>query len=425
LEKLERRTEEAFLKYVEGSYVCFLAGDDEQTAKLDEDLLMYLEKDNEVIEAEIEGVSDENGVLLQSVDELGKTIEDLPQRQTRLEELATDIEKFHELVRQLNEQKSARLQKVSEQTTELNTNETKLREKEEQIRHLQNVIDTQGITVEDVRELGVEHAQLKGKIEKVARVKQGHDEKALQSQADLQKSFAKLEALSCAGFNSNVKKLNLMDRYGRKQKTNIELDMDRAHEEKQDGMLGGVDLKTGVIPLLTNRKDDCERQLSEIRVELLKVTDVIESSHATVTDTKGAMKALEEQIQRAEDDFKRVTKQHESTHAVKLEELTSLENKVAALQNPVALEAAVHRCHRQCTELEAHRKRYQDENMMQKRAVLTEINNAMGICAEYREYQDKIIKKVKGCISACDIPRIELSDRDAKKLSCGEDLGQN
>lgn len=124
----------------------------------------------------------------------------------------------------------------------------------------------------------------------MARVKRGHDERALQAEADLRKSFAKLEALSCAGFNSKVGKMGLMDRYGRKRKTNIELDVHRAHEEKQDGMLGGVDLKTGVIPLLNERKEDSERQLSELRVELMKVTDTIESSHATVTDTKDAMK---------------------------------------------------------------------------------------------------------------------------------------
>lgn len=76
LDQLERRTEEAFLKYVETAYVSFLAGDDVQTAKLEEDLLMYLEKDNMVIEAEIEGVSEANGALFESVNEAGKEIEE-------------------------------------------------------------------------------------------------------------------------------------------------------------------------------------------------------------------------------------------------------------------------------------------------------------------------------------------------------------
>jgi len=417
LDQLERRTEEAFLKYVETAYVSFLAGDDVQTAKLEEDLLMYLEKDNMVIEAEIEGVSETNGALFESVNELGKEIEDLPQRQTRLEELATDIEKFHELVRQLNEQKAARTQKVAEQMTELHQKEKRLREKEDLVKNLQHVIENQELTVADVQELDAKHMQLKSKIDKVARVKKGNDEIALQNFADLKKSFAKLEALSYAGFNAAVGELGLMDKYGRKQKTNIELNMDRAHEEKENGMLGGVDLKASIIPLLSTRKDDSTTQLSDLKVKMLKAQYKIESSHVIVKETKDAMRVLEEQKQRGEDDLKKVTHELESAHAAKLQELKLVEEKIDALRNPVALEAAVSRCMRQCSELEAQRKRYQDENLMRKHAVLAEINDALRTCAEYKEYEDKTVKKVNRFITEFDIPKIELSSSDKQKLS--------
>lgn len=116
-----------------------------------------------------------------------------------------------------------------------------LRDKEDRVRNLEDVVATQSITVEDVAELEAEHAQQTKKIDDVARVGRGHNERALQAQADLQKSFVKLEALPCAGFNSKVGNLGpLMDKYGRKRRTIIELDVGRAGEEKQDGMLGGV-----------------------------------------------------------------------------------------------------------------------------------------------------------------------------------------
>ena len=130
---------------------------------------------------------------------------------------------------------------------------------------------------------------------------------------------------------------------------------------------------------------------------------------------------MEEQIRRAEENFERLGKEHESEHAIKLEELAALENRVAALQNPVALEASIKRCQRRCIELEAQRKRYQDESLVHRKAVLTEINNAVRICAEYREYQDKTVREVKGGIAACSIPEVELSARDVQKLACGED----
>lgn len=60
IEKLEARTEQAFLKYVEISYGSFLSGDDAHFEKLELEFLDYNEKDNMVIEQTIERVMDEN-----------------------------------------------------------------------------------------------------------------------------------------------------------------------------------------------------------------------------------------------------------------------------------------------------------------------------------------------------------------------------
>jgi kinetochore protein NDC80 len=60
IEKLEARTEQAFLKYVEISYGSFLSGDDAHFEKLELEFLDYNEKDSMVIEQTIERVMDEN-----------------------------------------------------------------------------------------------------------------------------------------------------------------------------------------------------------------------------------------------------------------------------------------------------------------------------------------------------------------------------
>lgn len=62
VEKLEKRTELAYLKYTEISYGAFLSGDDEHFEKMEVDFLEYHEKDNMVIEQVIEGIMDENVV---------------------------------------------------------------------------------------------------------------------------------------------------------------------------------------------------------------------------------------------------------------------------------------------------------------------------------------------------------------------------
>jgi kinetochore protein NDC80 len=66
-ETLENRSEQAFLKYVEISYNSFLSGDDDLLEKMEVDLLQYFEKDNIVIEREIEKQVDDNNVIEEKI----------------------------------------------------------------------------------------------------------------------------------------------------------------------------------------------------------------------------------------------------------------------------------------------------------------------------------------------------------------------
>ena len=68
-DKLESRTEKAFLKYVEISYGSFLSGDDAHFENMEMELLEYFEKDNIVIEQAIEGATDENMAAVEAVNE--------------------------------------------------------------------------------------------------------------------------------------------------------------------------------------------------------------------------------------------------------------------------------------------------------------------------------------------------------------------
>jgi kinetochore protein NDC80 len=66
-EAMELRTDRAFLLYVEVAYESFLAGDDETYDALEEELLDYFEKDQMVLEQEIEQVTDENATVVESI----------------------------------------------------------------------------------------------------------------------------------------------------------------------------------------------------------------------------------------------------------------------------------------------------------------------------------------------------------------------
>jgi Protein involved in chromosome segregation, interacts with SMC proteins len=75
-ETLEDRSEKAFLKYVEISYNSFLSGDDDLLEKLEVDLLQYFEKDNIMIEREIEKVVDDNNTVEEEISQIKKAGEE-------------------------------------------------------------------------------------------------------------------------------------------------------------------------------------------------------------------------------------------------------------------------------------------------------------------------------------------------------------
>jgi SMC interacting uncharacterized protein involved in chromosome segregation len=75
-ETLENRSEKAFLKYVEISYNSFLSGDDDLLEKLEVDLLQYFEKDNIMIEREIEKVVDDNNAVEEEILQIKKAGEE-------------------------------------------------------------------------------------------------------------------------------------------------------------------------------------------------------------------------------------------------------------------------------------------------------------------------------------------------------------
>ena len=70
-EDLDLRTERAFLLYIDLAYNKYLSGDDETYEALEEEFLDYFEKDQMVLEQEIEKVTDENAVVVESITNVG------------------------------------------------------------------------------------------------------------------------------------------------------------------------------------------------------------------------------------------------------------------------------------------------------------------------------------------------------------------
>jgi kinetochore protein NDC80 len=71
MEELERKTDKAFFKFLSDNYSAFLEGNQALTEDLEEAFVDSFERDNMVIEQEIERVNELNGLIVEKMNHLG------------------------------------------------------------------------------------------------------------------------------------------------------------------------------------------------------------------------------------------------------------------------------------------------------------------------------------------------------------------
>jgi DNA gyrase/topoisomerase IV subunit A len=107
------------------------------------------------------------------------------------------------------------------------------------------------------------------------------------------------------------------------------------------------------------------------------------------------IKIVEDKKTKCEETLNREREQQEAALAIRLREVTAVENKVEALRDPAALEEQITRFQRQCVQLEALRMKHEEENIAQKKAVQSEINAALQSVADYKVYVQKKLAEVQ------------------------------
>jgi len=101
------------------------------------------------------------------------------------------------------------------------------------------------------------------------------------------------------------------------------------------------------------------------------------------------MQIVEDKKTKCEETLNKEREQLEAALAVRLREVTSIEEKVESLRDPAALEEQIASFQRQCTQLEALRMKHEEENVAQKKAVQNEINAALKSVEEHNIYVQK------------------------------------
>ena len=308
----------------------------------------------------------------------------LPTYAKKREDYATDLEQFHDLIRQMDEHKAALEQKVKERTAELAETNAKLDKMNAHVQNLKNMIESQELSVEDIQKMEREQETVKEALDRALDLKEQRRKSLRSSEEQLVRFTHDLDA-AMSDYNSKMLELACIPELGAKfGKTKATLNKDKMLES-QSAMLG-VDLQYKVRPIALENKKEYEGKAEDTKWKYQDALDKLDNSEEDCKEAEYKLKIVEEKYAKCEESLGQEKEAHEAKLAVRQREVEAMENKVASLRDPVALEEQMASYERQCAELEALRIRHQEENVAKKKAVEKEIEVGCQMMIEHEEY---------------------------------------
>jgi kinetochore protein NDC80 len=401
MDQLVAVSDKAFFKYLAEAYNAFLSGDDDKYAELEEDLVGQFESKNVVLEQECERIAVENDEIVGSMEGLSQTQAKLPDLEKREKDLASDLDKFHQLIEQLNEHKSALEKKVESRDAELKANEIELAGFNTRIAELRNTISGQDLSAEDVRRMQGERARVEDGLERALAAKAEHSKVLWEAETELNKNLEELEG-AVSAYNKKAAALEIIPHTAKNSGgQDFALRVDRNAIEGDAGdaectaILGNVDVKGAVRPALAQLKEATTGKNHAAKAELLELLDHEEQVEESLTDALKNTSALENKARRAEEAYTKEKEHFDAAIAELQAEAEQAEVQASQLRDPMAMETALARNTARLAQLKALRTEKAEAATARKEAVHQEIVKALNMAAEHKDYIQTQLAELK------------------------------
>lgn len=157
-------SEKVFLSYLHSAYRCFLGGDDDMYAQLEEEFVDLFDSRNNAAADEMKVFDVKNEGLSREIEELGERMTYLPDLQEKKKVYSKDLGKFQNLIQELHKYKKELESKTSTRKSDLDRTTTALANVEREVEELRQRIATQELSPEDVRRLSEEREHIENAL---------------------------------------------------------------------------------------------------------------------------------------------------------------------------------------------------------------------------------------------------------------------
>ena len=204
----------------------------------------------------------------------------MPAQQQRLEKLANNLEEFHALVNTLNAHKNELTSKVEERQADLQIKSTQITKIEQKIQSLIETITTQEYSLEDVHHLERRKAQLEETLEQTLLKRQEYETDILKRELELKKEIERLERL-IVPYNELILNLPMDDE---NVVTQITVQKDLVDDKEQKVLLGKVDLKNKIIPIVNRMEENYHNETTKLRSNIYDMLKKEEEMEQNIKD---------------------------------------------------------------------------------------------------------------------------------------------
>lgn len=304
----------------------------------------------------------------------------------------TDLEQFYDLIQQMDQHVAVLCQKRDDRTKELQDTKVRLAEITERVKKLKETINQQELSLEDVRKMKNDLKGVEEATERALSLKDQRRSSLWEIESEMEKMWADVENL-VSDYNTNFGELHLLHLFfSKKVDMKATLNKNAAQDNDQAKLLA-IDLDV-VQSNLSSMCDEYARMSSEWKQRYQHVLDELELSEEAFTEAMEKHRIVDGKIDKCEETMEAEREAQDAKLAVRLREAETIESKVASLRDPVALEEQMTQLERQCTDLEALRQQYKEENLARKQSVCEEINQACFAIEDYNRFCAETVEDV-------------------------------
>ena len=197
------------------------------------------------------------------------------------ESYATDLEQFHDLVRQMDDHCTTLALKVQERMKELQQTHDDLEGMTTKMENLQRTVATQPLSVEQLQKMHAEQARLKEALEKASALKHFNMDGLDKSQQELNTLWEDLEMLMREYNEEAAELLRNMADFAQQLPSKMTLQKDKSMDQTQ---LVGVDISNQLVPFLEHCRDRNTNLLGDTRRQLETFLDDAEAIKEAYTE---------------------------------------------------------------------------------------------------------------------------------------------